>query len=713
MTRFSLFFVALLAWGLLSFIWTINRSETLLYLAHLFITFTGFSVIYIIVSIDKEYYLNILLKTAIATGGVTAVWILSKFYTANDVLRTSALISNSKLNFSNINIASAYCATLLPIALYGVYQFKKGWKVLAFFSSISLFSAALIIGSRTALFSALAITICSTIYCFAQYLKSKSRQFAAYTLLPFITILIFGYLIATFPNSGGKFNSIENLYTSTNTVQTTAQNQDTNSTFTSTGVENFTALSVRSLLYRMAWEDFTENPILGVGLGNWKILNKDEHYKTRKTNDFVSPQHVHNDFLQILAEGGIVGGLAYFGLFIMLVIGLFTIVSQKKEVPFAFFVGLSLGAYILDALLNFPFSRASTQWHFALLAILVFSKQNNLITAVYKKQFILALLAISCLSVGTQYIKFKSSQGSKLIRADLIKNNALAGKKLSYSYNEVRALIPSFYDLSPDGRTHDYIYSFYALNEKKYDLALKHLDKAIHIAPHKYSAHMNKAIIFKSHTFNQDSAMHYAEIGIKKVPNIGNNYTVMLPLLKQQKDTLRFLAVAEQFLKYFPKSTSTRKDFALWHLNKHKDFDRAISILNEGIKTNPNDKQLLNLIHLIQSKRPVTKSKLPTHKLLGKAQILFNKKKYNAAIIKYKQLLLTTPKQPTALLQLGICYLETQKHKEALDLLTRAIKTNYFTNGKAYYYRGLTYKKLKQYKKAENDFAKSKKMRSK
>ena len=46
------------------------------------------------------------------------------------------------------------------------------------------------------------------------------------------------------------------------------------------------------------------NPILGVGLGNWKL--KSIEYDSKDIIGYVVPYHAHSDFIQLGAELGII-----------------------------------------------------------------------------------------------------------------------------------------------------------------------------------------------------------------------------------------------------------------------------------------------------------------------------------------------------------------------------------------------------------------------
>lgn len=73
--------------------------------------------------------------------------------------------------------------------------------------------------------------------------------------------------------------------------------------FLQTG-ESIESMEVRFSLYREAWQMFLDNPILGVGWGQFRYLT---------TGDYLMEYNVHNVYLQLLAETGIFGFLVIAG----------------------------------------------------------------------------------------------------------------------------------------------------------------------------------------------------------------------------------------------------------------------------------------------------------------------------------------------------------------------------------------------------------------
>ena len=73
--------------------------------------------------------------------------------------------------------------------------------------------------------------------------------------------------------------------------------------------ETDTSINQRLAFYSQALNHISENPIFGTGIGNWKIKSID----TNKENiiGYQVPYHVHNDFLEIATEIGLIGLALY------------------------------------------------------------------------------------------------------------------------------------------------------------------------------------------------------------------------------------------------------------------------------------------------------------------------------------------------------------------------------------------------------------------
>lgn len=79
------------------------------------------------------------------------------------------------------------------------------------------------------------------------------------------------------------------------------------------GDNNYQSNSERILMWHSAWNMFLDHPITGIGLGNYAKSYQEQYIspeaKERRQN------HAHNNFLQILADRGIIGFLGFNYLF--------------------------------------------------------------------------------------------------------------------------------------------------------------------------------------------------------------------------------------------------------------------------------------------------------------------------------------------------------------------------------------------------------------
>ncbi len=73
--------------------------------------------------------------------------------------------------------------------------------------------------------------------------------------------------------------------------------------------ENDQSTSERFRFYSQAISYISSNPLLGCGIGNWKLLSI--KYDSKTMYSYVVPYFAHNDFIEIFAETGFFGFLIY------------------------------------------------------------------------------------------------------------------------------------------------------------------------------------------------------------------------------------------------------------------------------------------------------------------------------------------------------------------------------------------------------------------
>lgn len=157
-------------------------------------------------------------------------------------------------------------------------------------------------------------------------------------------------------------------------------------TYEDTKNEHTETIKERLLLWNNTLEMIKEQPILGVGLGNWKIhFPKYKITGLRSEQGEVFFQRPHNDYLWIASEMGVMGLLAY--LVVLLSTLFYAIQSLKKssmkegetyDLVLAMTSGLV--AFMLFSLFDFPKERPIHLLWSGLIIAFIFSTYQQLYT---------------------------------------------------------------------------------------------------------------------------------------------------------------------------------------------------------------------------------------------------------------------------------------------------------------------------------------------
>jgi len=78
-----------------------------------------------------------------------------------------------------------------------------------------------------------------------------------------------------------------------------------------------TSVGVRFEMWQGAWQIFTENPIAGVGWGNYRAQMEQQVLQGLRHPSAATFAHAHSQYLSALASGGLIGGLGVLILFII------------------------------------------------------------------------------------------------------------------------------------------------------------------------------------------------------------------------------------------------------------------------------------------------------------------------------------------------------------------------------------------------------------
>ena len=154
--------------------------------------------------------------------------------------------------------------------------------------------------------------------------------------------------------------------------------------------ENSQSVKERKVLWSRTMDMIADNPILGKGLGQWKLhIGGYDINETRSKFGNIIFQQPHNDFLWIAAEYGIIGLILFIGL---LAFPFISIWQKKNKEPiddslFVFFI-----LYIVVSFFDFPKERPHFLWILSFALAVVSYRNADTFSSVKKWPTLIAFL---------------------------------------------------------------------------------------------------------------------------------------------------------------------------------------------------------------------------------------------------------------------------------------------------------------------------------
>lgn len=330
------FFTAFILFAIASIFDAINYIESLVSLSRWMTVFLSIFTISCLISLkDKPLKFVAQIMTLYLFIEVWVSYVqLIEYLDRNSLL--DRIGRNILLGFEgNKNINAASIAIKLPFTLYLINYYKNpiikmSLGFIVFFS----YSMVFFIGARSMI---LALLVSSFLYILNLFYRREN-------LRGIILITLLGVSI---------FFSNSFLRTSNNFLY------DVESSINYKNSESATA---RLRYFKQAINGLFDHPLNGVGIGNWKISSI--KYDAFEQYKYIVQYNVHNDFLEIFAETGFLGGLSYLLTFISLfAVCIFNYFKHKNYLIIYPFIALIV--YFFDASLNFPMMRPIMQVQFA------------------------------------------------------------------------------------------------------------------------------------------------------------------------------------------------------------------------------------------------------------------------------------------------------------------------------------------------------------
>ena len=635
-------------WSGLSYFYAINPTETLLNIPRLGNTF--FAIIFCFLLLNSIENKVIVISRIFI--GFLCFELFAFYSDLLDQLNSNLFNAiNLKGVAGNKNITAASIAFKIPFVLYSIVTVNK--RLLKFLLSslllLALFSIS-ILYARSAILSSFIVFIIFLIYSLYQLylnrsdLRNSLSNFAL-TIIPYVLVVFLNFSFTSSQNKG-------NLTSQLGDIEFTEQSSNG-----------------RFQYWSDAYNHIVDHPILGAGLGNWKIASIS--YGKEHVKGYTVPYHAHNDFIHIFAEVGILGGIAYLSLFIMLTFFLFRLIYiQRKEdgtTDFSLFLlVLPFIIYGVDAGLNFPIARPLMQSSLALYM--------GLLLSIYLNRF-----------------SRKDISSIKPILSSLI-----LGLSLALLIPGLIIHVLSYQSLTQQGRL------LYEFNNGDFKLTLAELDQIEDDFPnltetampikamkaryfylnnqkekaHKYAflgAKDNPQIYFgeslKSQFFaqeqNQDSAYYYSKLAFDNLPNNMPHFNLYMNSLVNRKDSQE-INRAFYYVQSLAGDTSTIWQIYLRSLASVLSLGDsfAMSKAAEAFKLFPQNDIIFQLYRIMTyGQERVGKAQ----QLYQNANKLYNERNFDEAFNLFNQAFDLDPLEFSYALNSGLSLYENAKYEEAIS----------------------------------------------
>ena len=553
-------------WSLFSLFYAVNSSEVIIESSRIFIYIHSFTNLYLLLKGSKISNHNILLVLSTVLM-IEVIWVFNSYLDLYYLVENSNRLTSRSVQLrgftGNINITAFAMTLKIPFLISYLFEKKNiQWVFKILIISFVCFTIFLL-GSRGAnlTLGLLFLGIC------VLGLKNKliSRKY--------IFSIISAFLLSVIVN-GFIFQNSESL----NYIERTSNIIDSSS-------------QKRFTYYQYAVKSIIKNPLLGVGLGNWKIhsIKSDNS----EMENYSVPYHVHNDFLEVAAELGILGFILYYGIYVFLFFSFIKFFRDKNisesDKTFAITVILGLLVYLSDSFLNFPFTRPVMQIpNLFLMAVSLHLLTKNKIYLfnpinVSAKNFLTYVFPLfsSTIICASIYVSFKVFQSFKK-QVFLIQTTS--DKNATYSPDQIYKIDTQLPNISVHTMPLDALKATLMLRLEEYDSIMKYVDKALKANPYIGYPEIVKSIYYLN-TQKIDSSFKYAKQAYEIFPYQLSHYEHYLNLIEFKKDSnslnkiyddLKDNFVEKKYQKYLQVSSRMKNNISL----SDKDLIKRLSINN-------------------------------------------------------------------------------------------------------------------------------------
>ncbi len=653
-----------------SILFATNKVEGIATFVKLLLVFITF----ILLNILSKEYKKLLLNFSIIVSIILffqCFLVISNYYGNINKVSYDKISQILAANTGNVNIFASAILLKIPFVIFCLFHFTSAKK---YFFLVTIFLASIVLFLTSSRTNILSLSIYIALLAGFLY-KINSLKSNIKTIVALVITILFGYTISNYKSQKSSSNIIEN-----NVAVEKKNNGDATSANAFSG-NRFT-------LWNNTFELIKQNPLTGFGLGSYKI--EVIPFESKQRDYYAISGHAHNDFLQIASESGILTAILYLSIFILCFITaikhVFNNNNDEEKKWIAFIVLLSIIAFGVDSLLNFPIDRPITQIHFVILFFWLFSisKSNENSKVIKSKLVLISLFVLSCILLIPTVLNYKSLKGQNSVFAD--ENE----QKLTYA--QVDAILPNYPNITAYGSPVKAVKASYLIKEENFNDAQKLLNESLFDNKYlKYNENLKANIFSKQKQY--DSLVKYRKECYEMFPLLKSFYTNYMVALRNKKDTLGIKNAVN-----YAKNYNAPKNFETIGID-------LINVINGKAVYKNETKNTTN--NAVATQKPVNQEKINTTEIPSlKNNQLKNGKEIIELTAKINQLQpedwtnrlaisqrlnQLVPNNPIHHMNIGMSYFKLNKLDSGIPYLEKAMQSNYFKNGLPEFVLGTTY----------------------
>ncbi len=661
-SKAGLLFGGFLLANLLSFVNAIEVLESVIQFAKVSTIFSAALIFTAILTSDMRFVRFVILVGfgMLIFDSLTVFYFIGKFI-AGEI----DSIFEIKSVYSNKNILASAVFVKIPFALW-LLVFEKGWiKKLAVFALLISFMATFFLVTRGFYIGLIAISIAFIVYSVVQFNREKNIS-RIKTLAAYIGALVIA--VAAFTFTQRNLYSVREGRDAQGVVEQIAS------------IRGDASTSTRVDAWTWSFKILKDNPILGTGAGNWKIAILEHENQVK--NGYIYLYKAHNDFIEIAAETGILGGLMYIGMYLLVFWWFFRLFLRRDgqnhpHYPLFFLAAFGLFFYSFDAMFNFPADRPEIFLMFAIfLAIGIAASVHGKLYSVgeaqtpirsftdkplYRVLFQGVMILLMAFGSYALHQNLKSIQLQRLVFTDI------ASGSLSHTSDTFIGKFPGMPRISIWGESIASLKARYLINEKKFQEAVDIL-RNDHSNPFDGRREYFMAMAF----FNMempDSALYYSKQVYQVKPYYFQNLSMMLVLLERLEQDVPIIPYLERFL-----ATETENPqawlFAASYFEKENKLERAFEIIKEAKLHLPEDSLIVRQHGYLDYRINIE----PHIEIYNMAIMHYQNSNHREAIRYFTQYMELTPENPDVYRMRAFSYYFTNAYEAAISDINRYLQ---------------------------------------